>query len=193
MIPHIELNSFLHQASMYLLVVQEGHESLSLMERIQNSNVVNILLVVFILGFLAKKFNLVGGIDAQRSKISDEILTIENQKKEALAQLDEAKSRTANLKSEVDEILSTARESAESLSAQILADAKAESAKIVENAKKRVELEQRASIKELEKRLLNDALLEARSELANTVTTQDQKRSVETFLDELSQLKGGRS
>ena len=178
---------------MYLLVVQEGHESLSLMERIQNSNVVNILLVVFILGFLAKKFNLVGGIDAQRSKISDEILTIENQKKEALAQLDEAKSRTANLKSEVDEILSTARESAESLSAQILADAKAESAKIVENAKKRVELEQRASIKELEKRLLNDALLEARSELANTVTTQDQKRSVETFLDELSQLKGGRS
>lgn len=193
MIPHIELNSFLHQASMYLLVVQEGHESLSLMERIQNSNVVNILLVVFILGFLAKKFNLVGGIDAQRSKISDEILTIENQKKEALAQLDEAKSRTANLKSEVDEILSTARESAESLSAQILADAKAESAKIVENAKKRVELEQRASIKELEKRLLNDALLEARSELANTVTAQDQKRSVETFLDELSQLKGGRS
>jgi F-type H+-transporting ATPase subunit b len=193
MIPHIELNSFLHQASMYLLVVQEGHESLSLMERIQNSNVVNILLVVFILGFLAKKFNLVGGIDAQRSKISTEILTIENQKKEALAQLEAAKSRTANLKSEVDEILSTARESAESLSAQILADAKAESAKIVENAKKRVELEQRASIKELEKRLLNDALLEARSELANTVTAQDQKRSVETFLDELSQLKGGRS
>ncbi|MCE3236614.1 MAG: synthase subunit [Vampirovibrio sp.] len=178
---------------MYLLVVQEGHESLSLMERIQNSNVVNILLVVFILGFLAKKFNLVGGIDAQRSKISTEILTIENQKKEALAQLEAAKSRTANLKSEVDEILSTARESAESLSAQILADAKAESAKIVENAKKRVELEQRASIKELEKRLLNDALLEARSELANTVTAQDQKRSVETFLDELSQLKGGRS
>lgn len=178
---------------MYLLVVQEGHESLSLIERIQNSNVVNILLVVFILGFLAKKFNLVGGIDAQRSKISTEILTIENQKKEALAQLEEAKSRTANLKSEVDEILSTARESAESLSAQILADAKAESAKIVENAKKRVELEQRASIKELEKRLLNDALLEARSELANTVTAQDQKRSVETFLDELSQLKGGHS
>lgn len=178
---------------MYLLVVQEGHESLSLMERIQESNVVNIILVALILGFLAKKFNLIGGIDAQRAKIGDEIQSIENQKKEALAQLEEAKRRTANLKSEVDEILSAARESAEALSAQILSDAKSESSKIVENARKRVELEQRASIKELEKRLLNDALLDARSELANTITAQDQKRSVETFLDELSQLKGGHS
>lgn len=191
MIPQIEMNSFLHQASIYLLQVQEGHESLSLMEKIQESNVVNIVLVILILGFLAKKFNLMGGIDAQRSKIGSEVETIENQKKEALAQLEDAKRRTANLKSEVDTILSNARESAEALSTQIISDAKAESGRIIENARKRAELEQRAAIKDLEKRLLNDALLDARAELAQSVTAQDQKRSVETFLDELSQMKGG--
>jgi F-type H+-transporting ATPase subunit b len=191
MSPYFELNTFLHQASVYLLMAHEGHEPLSLMERIKESNVFNIVLVAIILGILAKKFNLISGISTKQSQIAAEVQAIEHQKKEALAQLEEAKHRTANIKTEVNEILNNARESANALSAQILSDAKNESNKIIENAKKRIELEQRAAIKELEKRLLNDALLDARSELAQTLSLPDQKRSIDNFLDELSQLKGG--
>lgn len=187
-----ELFPFLQQASVYLLEVNPAPEHAGgLWEHIKESNVINQLLVLLILGFLIKKFNLFAGIDAKREQISSEILTLENKKKEALAQLEDTKKRTANLKSEVDEILNNARQAAEQMSAQILSDAKAESGKIVDNAKRRVELEQRSAIKELEKRLLNDALQDAREELARSLTVDQQKRSVESFLDELTEMKGG--
>jgi len=192
MLPLSELTPFLRQASVFLLQASEGHEHLTLMQQLEHSNVFNVVLAALILGFLIKKFNLFGGIETQRNKMATEIETVELQKKQALEQLEEAKRKTANLKAEVNEILKNARESAESMSSQILNDARNESAKIIENAKKRVELEQRSAIKDLERRLLNDALSDARTELAGNLNAADQKRSVETFLDELSQLKGGR-
>jgi F-type H+-transporting ATPase subunit b len=177
---------------LYLLQAHAEHHAPSLWEHILQSNLINVLLVALILGWVIKKNNLLAGIDAQREKIASEVEAVERQKQQALAQLEEMQRRTNNLKAEVEAILTNARESAESLSAQILADARLESAKIVENAKKRVELEQRAAAKELEKRLLNDALADAREELAKTLTAKDQSRSVEAFIDELAQTKGGR-
>jgi F0F1-type ATP synthase membrane subunit b/b' len=47
------------------------------------------------------------------------------------------------LTEEINEILNSARASAEAMSHQLLSDARNESAKIVENAKKRMELERR--------------------------------------------------
>lgn len=161
-------------------------------ESILHSNLLNFLLVVVILTVAFKKLNLAGGIDTAQEKIAQDIAAVEKQKQDALHQLEEIKNRTANLKIEVEEILSGARASAEALSAQILADARQESAKIVENAKKRMELEQRASIKELEARLLNDALSDARADLARSLTASDQRRSVEDFLAQLPSLKENR-
>lgn len=186
-----EITHSLQPIAIYLLQAHTEAESLGLWERILHSNVLNILLVALVLGIILKKQNVLGGIDAQRNKIASEIHSIENQKKEALAQLEDVKNRTANLKKEVDDILKQARDSAEALSSQILSDAQHESAKIVDNAKKRVELEQRAAMKGLEEKLLNDALSDAREEMARSLTAADQKRSVEAFLEELSQMKGG--
>lgn len=161
------------------------------LEYFLNSNLVNVLLVALILGVLIKKFNLFAAFDRTQERIASELQAVENQKQQALTQLEEAQRRTANLKAEVEEILQAARQSAEGLSAQIIADARNESTKLIENAKRRVELEQRSSIKELERRLLNEALTEARTTMAQSMTAADQKRSVEAFLAELEQSKGG--
>ena len=186
-----ETMNFLPQASVYLLQAHEGPEQLTLWQRILESNVINVVIVALILGFLIKKFNLLNGIDAKREQIASEIQAFEARKQEAQAQLEATQRLTANLKNEVAEILNTARQSAEVLSAQILNDAKQESVKIVDNAKRRVELEQRSAIKELERRLLNEALQDARAELAQSLTAEQQKRSVESFLDELVEFKEG--
>lgn len=177
------------QLSVYLL---QAGENPTFWEFILESNVINFLIVVTVLGLIIKKFNLFSGVGTTQEKISQEIEMVEKQKREALNQLEEIKTRTANLKAEVEDILNGAKTSAESLSAQILADAREESVKIVENAKRRMELEQRASIKEIEARLLNDALSDARSELARSLTAADQRRSVEDFLDQLPSLKENR-
>ncbi len=193
MLPLHTISPFLQQASVFWLQAhhESGEHPMSFLQQLEQSNVFNVLLVALILGFVAKKLNLFGSIDVQRQKLAAEIEAVELQKKKALEQLEETQRKTSNLNDEINEILSTARASAESMSNQILSDARNESTKIVENAKKRVELEQRAAIKDLERRLLNDALADARTELASQLSAADQKRSVETFLDELSQIKGG--
>ncbi|WP_303673687.1 ATP synthase F0 subunit B [Vampirovibrio chlorellavorus] len=187
------INPFLQQASVFWLQAhhESGEHPMTFLQQLEHSNVFNVLLVVLILGFVAKKLNLFGGIDAQRQKLAAEVEAVELQKKNALAQLEEAKRKTGALTDEINEILTTARTSAEAMSNQILSDARNESTKIVENAKKRMELERRAAIKDLERRLLSDALADARTELAAQLNAADQKRSVESFLDELSQIKGG--
>lgn len=193
MLPLETINPFLQQASVFWL--QAHHESsghsMTFLQQLEHSNAFNVLLVALILGFVAKKLNLFGGIDEQRQKLAAEVEAVELQKKKALEHLEDAQRKTSGLTEEINEILNTARASAEAMSNQILSDARNESAKIVENAKKRVELEQRAAIKDLERRLLNDALSDARAELASQLNAADQKRSVESFLDELSQMKGG--
>lgn len=188
----VDFVNLLHQAPLYLLQARHAPAETSLIDTLLKSNVFNFLLVFGGLAFLVKKKNLFAGVDVQREKIASEIEAMEGQKRQALAQLEEAKRRTANLKSEVEEILKNAREQAEALSTQIIADARVESAKIVDNAKKRVELEQRSAIKELERRLLSDSLADARAELTRSLTAKEQTRSVEAFLDELAQTKGGR-
>lgn len=175
-----------------VLLQAEGAENSSLWGKIIESNLINLLIVVGAIVFLVKKNNLLGGIDTHHQKVSGELNAVELKKKEALAQLEEAKRRTASLNQEVEAILKDARQSAETLSAQIVADARTESKKIVENARKRVELEQRSAAKDLERRLLNDALSDARIELANNLSPTDRRRSVETFLEELSQAGRGK-
>lgn len=163
---------------------------MSFTEHILQSNVLNVGLIVVLLGFLAKKFKLFDGIEAQRRKITEEIEAVSAQKQTAMAELTEVKRRAARLDHEVEAILEQARQSAESMSHQILVEAKAEAERLVENAKHRVALEQQAAAKDLEARLLSDALQDARSELASSLTLDDQRRSVEAFLAELPQLKG---
>jgi len=187
----IELPLFLQQMSVYWLEANVRPEQGGFWEHILKSNVINILLVLFILGYLVKKMNLLSGIDAHREKIATEIQTLEKRKREALAQLEETQRRTATLETEIEAIMTQARESAKVLSLQIMNEARSDSARIVENARRRVALEQRGAIKDLEKRLLNDALQDARVELAQSLNAEQQKQSVETFLDELSTMSGG--
>lgn len=152
-------------------------------------NLFNFVLAFGIIAFLFKKFNVFGAIDTQHGKIAREIEAAEAQKKKALEQLQAVKKRTENLTQEVDDILKTAKASAENLSAQIIESARDEASKIIDASHKRVELEQRSAMKALEARLLNDALQQVRETLTESLTHEDQERSVDDFLEELSRVK----
>ena len=106
-----------------------------------------------------------------------------------LAELEAIRKRTAGLQTEVEAIISSAQASAESMSRQILDDARVQAEKVIASAGKRIELEQRAAARDLEKRLLNDALADAREDLARNLSVDDQKRSVEDFVSHLKERK----
>lgn len=192
MTPSFEITGLWSQLRIFWLTAS-GNESGGLLESLIHSNVINILLVALLLGFLIRKFNLFQGVENRRAQIAAEIQAAEARKAEALAQLEEANRKSKRLKAELDEIMKSAADSAQALSAQIVEDARQEAARIVENARKRVALEQRTAVKDLERRLLSDSLRDTRVELAAAMTPQHQRRSVEAFLDDLARVRGGQS
>ncbi len=72
----------------------------------------------------------------------------------------------------------------------MLANARAEASAIIENAKKRVELEQRSAMKAIQARLLDEAIGDARQELENTMTDESRANSVDGFIASLSSVGG---
>ncbi len=176
--------------TVYWLVTEHGEVAeTSFFDYIINSNVLNVVIALLFLAWVAKKFNLLGLFEQQRSKIAGEVEAVEAQKQKALNELEEIRQRTAKLDKEVEAILAEAQQSAEALSTQIIENAKEEAEKIIELSKKRVELEQRAAAKSVEQRLLQDSLQEARIQLAESLSKDEQKESVAAFIEALSQQK----
>lgn len=165
------------------------HAPVDLATQLNTTNTIAFFVVVVFLAWVFKKFGVLGLFGRRKTQVEEEVRKLEAEKQQALAELEAIKKRTAGLQSEVDDILSKAQSSAESMSRQILAEAGAQAEKVVEAAGKRIELEQRAAARDLEKRLLNDALADAREELARNLSADDQKRSVEDFLANLKDRK----
>lgn len=164
-------------------------ESKTFIELLLESNVINFAIALALIIFMIKKLNVGGMLQQNRDKLKTEIESLENDRKKAEEQLSELKRQTSNLSSEISSILGQARESAEAISKQILETAKNDAERLVETSKRRIEAEQKAAAKELEKRLLVDALQDARLELAQNLNGHDQKRSVEDFIKELNSAK----
>ena len=174
----------------FLLTVTPEHGSASLLETLIQSNTLNFLIAVVLLGLIVKKLNVGGKIEQSRQKIAHDLERLEQLRISAESQLADVQAKTKNLSAEVDAILAEARSSAEKISVQILTDARNEASKIIENSKRRIEMEQKVAVQEIERRLLEESLSDARTELAQNLSPDDRRRSVEEFLEGLSQTKG---
>ncbi|MEB3287635.1 MAG: ATP synthase F0 subunit B [Vampirovibrionales bacterium] len=161
----------------------------SLWETVLHSNLINFIIAVLLIALLVKKLNVGGMLAGNREKLKSEIESLAAERQKAEAQLAELKRETANLHQEVSTILGQAQATAEKMAAQILEDARRDASALIENSKRRIEVEHHAAAKDIEKRLLADALQDARLELAQNLNSHDQKRSVDDFISELSHSK----
>jgi F-type H+-transporting ATPase subunit b len=173
----------------YLL--QAGHgaaEPSGFWDTLLRSNLLNVLIVAGVIVWAFNKFQLGSAVGRQQVLLQKQIDDIEAQKKQALSQLKEVQQQTANLRSEVESILNQARQSADSLSRQMLQEAQLEAERIVEMAKKRVALEERSASKELQARLLEDALAIVRQRLSASLGEDEHQRAMSAFVAEIGQL-----
>ena len=164
------------------------HEAppLSTIEWLNQTNVVSFLVIVIGLAIIVNKFGLLNKVTDQRHKIIAELDDLEQQKKVAIDKLRDVQVRTENLSTETGQILKDAEISAKALSEQMVATANADVARMVERTKQRIEVEQRAAVHDLQSKLLQEALDEARARLARDMTATDRTQSVEAFLDNLA-------
>jgi F-type H+-transporting ATPase subunit b len=175
--------------SFYNLSAGHAHKALTLTERLIESNVFNVALVLLILGFLLRKFNVAGQLDNQRKQIAADVEAAECQKREALEQLNALKDKVASLDQSVQEILEEARQTGESISRQMIETAEQESLKIIENTRKRLEMEAHSASRQIQAKLLREAVADARLELVSSYDTDEQSASVDQFLAELPLLE----
>jgi F-type H+-transporting ATPase subunit b len=175
--------------AIYLLNASQSTASVSpnFFQYLIHSNVFNVLIAVVFLAWLLKKFNIASAVSNQRDKLTQEILSLQAQREESQRQLDDIKSKTANLSTEVEAILENARRSAQSMSEEILKTAQRESDRLVEMSKQRIQMEQKLAAKELQDQLLLESIEETKKKLQSQLTASDHANAIEKFIRQLSE------
>jgi F-type H+-transporting ATPase subunit b len=187
-------NLYFENLFLPLYPLVSGHEEaqMSLWETIVNSNALNVLLVLLFFFWLFNKFQLGNLITRRRDQIVSEMETAEAEKQQALAELTKLQEQTKQLSQEIETRLNEARTSAQKLSEQILMEAQAEADRIVQNAKSRIEIEQRTAVKQLQGDLLEDAIALVQQHLQTSLTEEDHHKAIDDFIETLPTISSER-
>ncbi len=177
-------------SSSIFFFLQAHHEaaSRSLWETIVQSNALNFAIALGVILWIVSKFKLHKALDVRQNNIIEELKLAEAQKAKALEDLKAIEQRTAHLTTEVETIIKEAQSTAEMIAKTIVSDAEAEASKVMENARKRVQLEEKTAARELERRLMHEAIYSAKQLLENTLSHDDKQRSVQDFVESLPEL-----
>jgi F-type H+-transporting ATPase subunit b len=159
-----------------------------LVDALIHSNILNFLIAFGFLFWVVKRFKLASLLDDQQQKVVKALQEAEAKRAKALADMTEIEKRTAKLSQEVEALIGEAQKTAELVAETIVKNAETEADKIVSNAKKRIELEQKIASRELEERLMKEAIHGARQLLESTLSDDDRHRSVEDFVANLPDL-----
>lgn len=160
----------------------------SLWDTIVQSNILNVLIAVAFLAWLINKVNVPALLESKQSQIVKELNDAEERRAKALQEVEELEKRSAKLADEVESLLKDAQQTAHLVSQSILNNAEEEAQKILSNAQKRIVLEQKTASRELEQRLMREAIHGSRQLLENTLNDKDKHRSVEDFVASLPAL-----
>lgn len=165
-----------------------GAEGGDFWTQVVHSNVINIAIAFVFLVWVFKRFNLLDILEQRQNKVMLELKEAEEKRDKALAELNQIEKRTAGLTEEVSHILKDAEETAGMVATGIIRSAEAEADKLLENAQKRAALEEKSAVRELEHRLMLEAIHGAKELLENTLSDADKQQSVEDFVSVLPDL-----
>ena len=125
----------------------------------------------------ARKF-----LDKRKQSIADDIEAAEKEKSEAERLKNEYEEKLKNVDAEVEGILSDARQRALANENRIVADAREEAGKIIDNAHREANLEKQKVADEVKKEVINVAEAMAGKIVAASMSDADQKRLLDETL-----------
>ena len=125
----------------------------------------------------ARKF-----LDKRKQSIADDIEAAEKEKSEAERLKNEYEEKLKNVDAEVEGILSDARQRAFANENRIVADAREEAGKIIDNAHREANLEKQKVADEVKKEVINVAEAMAGKIVAASMSDADQRRLLDETL-----------
>ena len=157
---------------------------------IVESNTLNFIIFVLLLGLIMKKVNIAGAISSLQQKIVKIIDDAKQEKSDALNALNQAEKAVENLGTELKEIVDDAQKSANVLGEKILNEAKKQVEDIENNAKKVIEAEEKLLISKLAKQTSQQSVEAAKSHITNVLseTPTLHEQYINESIDELDRL-----
>ena len=147
---------------------------------------INIFILFFALSYLL--FNPVRDVlEKRKKKIADELEQAASDKTTAAAMKEEYEARLRDVNKEAEDILEAARRKAKAREAEMLEEAKAEAARIIERGNREVELEKKKAVDELKQDLVNIAALMAEKAVGNSIDVKIQDALIDETLKEMGE------
>jgi F-type H+-transporting ATPase subunit b len=125
-------------------------------------------------------------LDERRQTVQDSMDVAEETRAEAHRLLEEYKTTLAKVRSEAEEILERSRTTGEHAKAEIMAEAKAQSERVLSQAHEQIERDMRAAVRELKGQIAELTALATEKVAAGSLTAADQKRLIDEALAELN-------
>lgn len=149
-----------------------------------------VLIAVFVL-FLALSYFLFNParkmLNSRKEKISNELTSAANDMESARTLKNEYEGKLKDIEKEAQEILSEARKTALANESQIVAEAKAEAARILDRARVEAELEKKKAVDDVKKEMITIASAMAGKVVAASMNTQIQNSLIDETLKEIGE------
>ena len=124
-------------------------------------------------------------LDERRQTVQDSMDVAEETRAEAHRLLEEYKTTLAKVRSEAEEILERSRTTGEHAKAEIMAEAKAQSERVLSQAHEQIERDMRAAVRELKGQIAELTALATEKVTARSLNEADQRRLIDEALAEL--------
>ncbi len=128
---------------------------------------------------------LLKSLDEREQRIQDAVSQAEKANQEASAAIAKAREESAAALRKSEETLKQARLDAQHVREKMMAEAKAESQKVVDQGLKRIETEQRAALQQVRKEAAELAMQAAAKLIRSSLNEAEQRRLVEDFIREV--------
>ncbi len=135
--------------------------------------------------FLVARKPVAEALNGRIQGIQEDLRVLEAEKKAAEKQLAEYNQRIATLGKEAEKVMDEYRHQGEAAKAKILASAKEAAEKIEEQAKRNIENEFETARQKLRQDIFEQAVAQAESLVKDKITSEDQDRLVEEYLDKV--------
>jgi F-type H+-transporting ATPase subunit b len=124
-------------------------------------------------------------LDERRQSVQDSMDAAEQARDEAHRLLDEYKETLAKVRLEAEEILERSRTTGEHAKAELMAEARAQSDRVLAQAHDQIERDTRAAVRELKGQIAELTALATEKVAAGSLSDKDQQRLIDETLAEL--------
>ena len=141
--------------------------------------------VLFVALFFLLRKPVAQALSARIKGIKDQIDELETKKKDVEKNLVEYNEKLSLLDKEAEKIVAEYIKQGNEAKARILEEAEAEAVKLEEQAKRNIEHEFKQAKSKLQEEISEKALLKAEEIIKSTITTEDQDRLVDEYLEKV--------